>query len=172
MLRCVGFAFYKINDLVTGSFCLIAKSPATPLRSLLVVKVDDLATSLRLSNPPLLAEAGGFEPPMPFRACRFSRAVISTTHPHFHIFASLRWKPHQNADSAFVFAALAALVDKYEAVHIYPTHPHFHTGNDNIFLPFFQNIVILLEPLWPYRLMVRTRPFQGCNQGSIPCRVT
>src|SRR5574343_556443 len=24
----------------------------------------------------------------------------------------------------------------------------------------------------PYRLMVRTRPFQGCNQSSILCRVT
>ena len=29
-----------------------------------------------------------------------------------------------------------------------------------------------MSRLWPYRLMVRTRPFQGCNQGSIPCRVT
>ncbi len=27
------------------------------------------------------AEAGGFEPPIPFRVCRFSKPVISTTHP-------------------------------------------------------------------------------------------
>ncbi len=25
---------------------------------------------------------------------------------------------------------------------------------------------------WPYRLTVRTRPFQGCNRGSIPRRAT
>ena len=26
--------------------------------------------------------------------------------------------------------------------------------------------------IWPYRLTARTRPFQGCNRGSIPRRVT
>ena len=43
----------------------------------------------RACSPPLSrtqAEAGGFEPPIPFRVCRFSKPVISTAHPRLLIY--------------------------------------------------------------------------------------
>ena len=44
-------------------------------------------------------------------------------------------------------------------------------NNNNIFCVFIKKCYIGLR-VWPYRLTVRTRPFQGCNRGSIPRKVT
>ena len=41
----------------------------------------------------------------------------------------------------------------------------------NIFCLFYKKCYSSLR-VWPYRLTVRTRPFQGCNRGSIPRKVT
>ena len=38
------------------------------------------------------------------------------------------------------------------------------------FANILKNVIIFSQ--WPYRLTVRTRPFQGCNPGSIPGKVT
>ena len=62
------------------------------------------------------------------------------------------------------------------------TSPWFATRKDyHLFAFFTKNVIVscvfrilflILFCVWPYRLTVRTRPFQGCNRGSIPRRVT
>ncbi len=37
---------------------------------------------------------------------------------------------------------------------------------------FNEKVGVVKNNIWPYRLTVRTRPFQGCNRSSILRRVT
>jgi hypothetical protein len=60
-----------------------------------------LVATVRSQAPKLmcfkgLAESEGFEPPIPFRVCRFSRPVPSTTRPTLQVFGRER---HSSASS-------------------------------------------------------------------------
>ena len=58
------------------------------------------------------------------------------------------------------------------------TSPNNYSHTVTLFCLFYKKcysvsrIWILFLIFWPHRLTVRTRPFQGCNRGSIPRGVT
>lgn len=117
----------------------------------------------------IIAEEERFELSRPFRACRFSKPVPSTTQPLFHKVSTM--EAAQGADRDFVVLSFHS---RFEAKQFasHPSQPLFLKRFENItyFCVLYKKWYYVLRS-WPYRLSVRTEAFQASKRGSTPRRV-